>query len=114
MSTRLKPLFPPTRRFRSTYVVKYLRSDNRAVRLAAEYRSYKQMEKQSSAEADAIKAELLEKLGEAGTGLLDSFTVKAPTVKATPDKEITADMVGSIIKGRKSYRRFTITEKSHD
>src|SRR3546814_4541237 len=42
---------------------------------------------------------------EAGTGLLDSFTVKAPTVKATPDKEITADMVGSIIKGRKSYRR---------
>src|SRR3546814_6832304 len=72
------------------------------------------LEKQSAAEADAIKAELLEKLGEAGTGLLDSFTVKAPTVKATPDKEITADMVGSIIKGRKSYRRFTITEKSHD
>src|SRR3546814_6864078 len=44
--------------------VKDLRADNRAVMLAAEYLSAKQMEKQSAAEADAIKAELLEKLGE--------------------------------------------------
>src|SRR3546814_14343216 len=55
--------------------VKDLRADNRAVMLAAEYLSAKQMEKQSAAEADAIKAELLEKLGEAGTGLLDSFKI---------------------------------------
>src|SRR3546814_13237316 len=53
--------------------VKDLRADNRAVMLAAEYLSAKQMEKQSAAEADAIKAELLEKLGEAGTGLLERF-----------------------------------------
>src|SRR3546814_4593265 len=44
--------------------VKDLRADNRAVMMAAEYLSAKQMEKQSAAEADAIKAEFMELIGD--------------------------------------------------
>lgn len=88
-----------------------MRRDNRAHILAVEFIEAKAREKAAAGEADAIKAEMLDKLGDAGTALLEGYTVKAPTIKATPDKEITADMVGDIIKGRKSYRRFTITER---
>src|SRR3546814_3655890 len=90
--------------------VKDLRLNNRAIVLATEWLSAKQMEKQSAAEADAIKAEFMDLIGDAGTAMLEGFTVKAPTVKATPDKEITADDVGPTIKGRKSYRPFRSEE----
>lgn len=95
----------------ATNAVIDLRRDNRAACLAVDWMDAKAREKAAAAEADAIKAEFLDKLGDAGTALLDGYSVKAPTVKASPDKEITSDMVGDIIKGRKSYRRFSITER---
>lgn len=88
-----------------------LRADNRSYELAASFVSAKAVAKQAEAECEAIKAEMLDKLGNNGAALLDGFSVKAPTVQASPDKTITADMVGQVIKGRKSYRRLTITEK---
>ncbi len=89
-----------------------LRTNNLAQDAAARWLTGKALEKQGKAQADAAQAEIMEKLGDAGTALLDGMTVKCPTVKATPDREITADMIGDIIKGRKSYRRFNITEKA--
>lgn len=88
-----------------------LRSDNRAHDLAATWLAASERKKAAEADAEAAKAELLDKLGGAGVALLEGMTVKCPSVAAVPDREITPDMVGQTIKGRKSYRRFSITEK---
>lgn len=88
-----------------------LRTNNLAADAAARWLAGKALEKQGRAQADAAQAELLDKMGSAGVALLDGMTVKCPTVRAMPDREITPAMVGEIIKGRKSYRRFNIVEK---
>ncbi|WDA36436.1 YqaJ viral recombinase family nuclease [Sphingobium sp. YC-XJ3] len=88
-----------------------LRTDNLACDAAARWLTGKVLEKQGKAQADAAQAELLDKMGEAGVALLDGMTVKCPTVKATPDRIISAEDIGTTIKGRKSYRRFSIVEK---
>lgn len=89
-----------------------LRTDNLAADAAARWLSGKALEKQGKAQAEAAQAEIMEKMGEAGVALLDGMTIKCPTVKATPDRIISADDIGTTIKGRKSYRRFSITEKA--
>ena len=96
----------------ATDVVVDLRTNNLAADAAARWLSGKALEKQGKAQADAAQAELLDKMGEAGVALLDGMAVKCPTVKATPDRIITAEDIGTTIKGRKSYRRFSITEKA--
>lgn len=96
----------------ATDAVVDLRTNNLAHDAAARWLSGKALEKQGKAQAEAAQAELLDALGEAGVALLDGMTVKCPTVKATPDRIIAADDIGTTIKGRKSYRRFSITEKA--
>lgn len=89
-----------------------LRHDNLACDAAARWLSGKALEKQGKAQAEAAQAEIMDKMGKAGVALLDGMTVKCPTVKATPDRIISAEDIGTTIKGRKSYRRFSITEKA--
>lgn len=84
-----------------------LRGDNLAAIAAAEYQAGKDLEKQGKARAEAALAELIDKMGENGTALLDGFTFKATRVAAIPDREAEA---GEIIKGRKSYCRYTVKE----
>lgn len=96
----------------ATDAVVDLRTNNLATDAAARWLSGKALEKQGKAQAEAAQAELLDKMGEAGVALLDGMTIKCPTVKATPDRIITAEDIGTTIKGRKSYRRFSITEKA--
>jgi len=88
-----------------------LRANNLAHDAAARWLAGKALEKQGAAQASAAQAEIMDKLGEAGVALLEGMTVKCPTVKASPDRTISADDIGTIIKGRKSYRRFSIVEK---
>lgn len=88
-----------------------LRGDNLAQIAAAEFLIADAESKAAAKRRDAAKAELMEKLGAHETALLEGFVVKAATVKAIPDTVITADMVGSTINGRKSYRRFAVKEK---
>lgn len=88
-----------------------LRGDNLAHIAAAEFLSADAESKAAAARREAAKAELMDKLGHNETALLDGFTVRAATVKAIPDREITAEMVGQTINGRKSYRRFAVKEK---
>ena len=59
-----------------------------------------------------VQAELMDKLGENTVGLLDGITIKAPVVAASPDVTITETMVGQVLKGRKSHRRFSIKEQA--
>lgn len=96
----------------ATDAVVDLRTNNLAADAAARWLSGKALEKQGKAQAEAAQAEIMDKMGEAGVALLDGMTVKCPTVKATPDRIITAEDIGTTIKGRKSYRRFSITEKA--
>lgn len=88
-----------------------LKHDNLAHVAAAEYLRADEESKAAAKRRDAAKAELMDKLGHNAVALLEGFTVKASLVKAIPDKEITADMVGQTITGRKSYRRFAVKEK---
>ncbi|MCB4863360.1 endonuclease, partial [Sphingobium sp. PNB] len=97
----------------ATDAVVDLRTNNLAADAATRWLSGKALERQGKAQAEAAQAELLDKLGEAGVGLLDGMTIKCPTVKATPDRIISADDIGTTIKGRKSYRRFSISEKQN-
>ena len=87
-----------------------LKGDNLATIAAAEWLEADEACKAAAARRDAARAELAEKLGEAGTGFLDGFVIKSPTVKASPDITITEKMLGQVLKGRKAHRRFSIKE----
>jgi len=83
--------------------------DNRAAIAAAEYLSAAAQEREAKARKDAAQAELVEKLGTAALGFADGFQIKSTLVKAIPDREAEA---GEIIRGRKSYRRISIKERT--
>ena len=78
--------------------------------LAAEYLDAAEAKRAAENRVEAIQAEILDKVGENEFAMVEGFTVKVPTISGQPDKEITADMVGTIIKGKRSHRRFYIKE----
>lgn len=87
-----------------------LRHDNRMYELTAEYIEATDQKRAAEKRVEAIQSELLDKVGENAFAMVDGYSVKIPTVAGQPDKEITADMVGTVIKGRKPHRRFYIKE----
>jgi predicted phage-related endonuclease len=84
-----------------------LTGDNLAHEAAAAFLFAKEVRLEAEKREDAAKAELLDKIGTAGIGLLNGFQVRATTVTAIPER--TAEP-GEIIKGRKAYRRLTVKE----
>lgn len=86
-----------------------LEGDNRAAIAAAEYIVAAADEREARARKETAQAELIEKMADAATGFADGFIIKATKVAAIPDREAEA---GEIIKGRKSYRRFSIKERN--
>ena len=84
-----------------------LRTDNFAADAAARFLWAREARTKAQAEEDAAKAELLDKLGAAGVGLLSNFTVRATTVAAVPER---VALPGEIINGRRSYRRISVKE----
>lgn len=89
-----------------------LRHDNADDHLACEFLALKAAAKAATDRAEAIKCELLLKIGDAGRALLPAHSIGANQTKGSPDKEITAAMVGEIIKGRRGYRRFDVKERA--
>lgn len=87
-----------------------LRGDNLATMAAAEFMRASADEKEAAKRKETARAELIEKMAENNGALLDGYRVNAPAIAATPDKEITAEMVGTIINGRKGCRRFAVKE----
>lgn len=87
-----------------------LRSDNYASELADKYLAAKLAEKTWGKEADALKAELLEKVGEASFAMLPVHKITANQTKGSPGTVITADMVGTTVGARKGWRRFDVKE----
>lgn len=86
--------------------------DNRLVELAATYMRHSNAIDGADEARKAIKAEILTKIGDASKVLVNGYVIGAPEVAASPDKVITADMVGSTIKGRSGYRRVQITSRT--
>jgi predicted phage-related endonuclease len=96
---------------KQTAAVVNLEGDNLAASAAAEYLAAKELVKAAEARVEAAEAELRDKLGDAAEALVSGFYVKTSAVAGVPDREITADMVGNIIKGRKGYRRLYVKER---
>jgi hypothetical protein len=72
---------------------------NRGVVLAAEYMEAKEREKAAQSDADAAKAELMERLGDHDAATLEGFYLSATMVKGS-----------TYTVARKPYRRFTVKE----
>lgn len=87
-----------------------LSRDNRAGLLAAEYLNAKAREKAAATDADAAKAELLEKLGTASVAMLDGYRIGCGVTKGSSGTLITAEHVGTTIGARRGYRRFDLKE----
>lgn len=85
-----------------------LKGDNLAAIAAAEYLAGKEQEKAGKARAEAALAELIDKTGSHNLAFLDGFTFRATTVAAVADR---VALPGEIIKGRKSYSRYTVKEQ---
>jgi hypothetical protein len=88
-----------------------LTGDNLAPAAAAAFLFSREERLAAEQREEAAKAELLDKMGHASIALMDGFIARATTVAAVPPTEITADMIGQTIGGRKAYRRLTIKEK---
>lgn len=87
-----------------------LRHDNRMLHLAAEYLDATEHKRAAEKRVEALQAEILDKVGENEFAMVEGFSVKVPTIAGQPDKEVTADMVGTVIKGKRPHRRFYIKE----
>jgi predicted phage-related endonuclease len=87
-----------------------MRHDNRMPVLACEYLEACEAKRSAETRVDELQGEILAKLGDATRAMVDGYSVKVPVIAGAADREITADMVGTIIKGRKSHRRFYVKE----
>lgn len=88
-----------------------LRRDNRMAELMQEYLDAKADELRAGCRVDAAKAEIIEKLGDNTEALVEGYSCRVPVVGGSPDKIITADMIGQTVKGRAAHRRFYVKEK---
>lgn len=88
-----------------------LRRDNRMAELMQEFLDAKQEESEAGCRVDAAKAEILEKLGSNAEALVEGYSCRVPVQGGSPDKIITAEMVGKVIKGRAPHRRFYVKAK---
>ncbi|MET3710371.1 putative phage-related endonuclease [Sphingomonas trueperi] len=88
-----------------------LRTDNRMPELLQEYLDAKDAERAAMARVDAAKAEILEKLGEHSAAIVEGYSCRVPLQAGSPDRVITADMVGQVLPGRKPHRRFYVKAK---
>lgn len=86
-----------------------LTGDNLAAVAAAEYLRAAEEATAATKRKDKAKAELLDKVGAASTGLVNGFLIRATAVAGTPDRPAEP---GEIIKGRKGYRRLTVKEQN--
>lgn len=91
-----------------TDAVADLTGDNLAAVAAAEYLHAVEARKAAQKCEDAAKAELLDKMGDASTAMINGFVARATTVVGIPDRPAEPN---EIIKGRKSYRRFSVKEQ---
>lgn len=89
-----------------------LRRDNCAVDLAAEFLNAKAERDAAETRMEVAKCELMFKIGDAGTALLEGYRIGANQTKGSAGTLITEAMVGTHVGGRKGWRRFDVKEIS--
>lgn len=87
-----------------------LSMDNTLPQLCADMLHAAETRKAAERIEQAAKSGILAKLGPHAKAKCNGFFVSAPAVPAIPDKIITPELVGTVIKGRISYRRITCKE----
>lgn len=87
------------------------RADASVASLVQQYHQLGQTEKQAEEDRKVIKAELLQRIGDAEKVLLDGFLVSAGLVGPSQGTLVTPDMVGQYVGGRTGYRLFRVTAK---
>lgn len=85
--------------------------DEEIARLVTEYKAACVARDRADEDAKVLKAELLERIGDAEKVLLPGFTISASMIADTPPTLITAEMVGTSYGGRKGYRNLRVTQK---
>ena len=86
-------------------------SDEEIASMVAKYKAACVARDRADDDAKVLKAELLERIGDAEKVLLPGFTISASMIADTPPTLITAEMVGQTYGGRKGYRNFRINAK---
>jgi predicted phage-related endonuclease len=99
----LRALHPETRD-----VMLDLRESNRAPEVCAALLEATERRKAAEKEEAALKHELLAMLGDARAAMVFGFSVRVAVTPAMPDRVITPEMVGQVIKGRAESRRLTV------
>jgi predicted phage-related endonuclease len=88
-----------------------LSDNNRLPELLGQYEAAAAPRRAWAKVAKAYRAEIIETLGEAETGVCGEWTVKAATVAGVPDRTITGDDVGEVIRGRTAYRGLHVSRR---
>lgn len=86
------------------------RGNGAITELVREYIRIKNEAKDLDGIAEAMKAQLLEQIGEHEKVIGDGFKISAGVVADSPGTLITADMVGTRIGGRSGYRMLRVTQ----
>ena len=85
--------------------------DERLLDLCRRYQDWSDEAKAAETTAKALKAEILSIVQETESVTCGSYRLKSWTVEKSPDKIITQEDVGTVMKGRAGYRQLKITEK---
>lgn len=87
-------------------------TDNeRLLDLCRQYQDWSDEAKAADTTAKALKAEILTIIDSTEAVTCGQFRLKSWTVEKTPDKIITAEDIGTLVKGRAGYRQLKITKK---
>jgi len=87
-----------------------LGADNELPLLCENYLLAVEIRRRGEIDEREYKSGILAKLAEHHRAFCQGFIVSASEIAASPDKTITAEMVGQVIKGRAGYRRLTVKE----
>lgn len=87
-----------------------LTGHNRLPELILEYQRAAGEEGANKRARDRAKAEILTIAGDAETVLCGEYRLGLGAVAGVPDRIVTADLVGTVIKGRSGYRQLRIAE----
>jgi putative phage-type endonuclease len=91
-----------------------LSDSNRLPELLAEYEHATAERRQYERAAKVLRAEILMTLGDAELAICGEWTIKASTVAGTPDRVVTAEMIGERIRGREGYRGLHVSRRKEE
>lgn len=86
--------------------------DNYLSDLVVRYTRAKAALETDEAEVNALRGEIMSKIGNPSKVLIRGYVISAPEIADGADKTITAADVGKVIKGRAGHRRLQITNRT--